>query len=286
MKQKIFWSGVVVGFKAKVSDEILTISLPEELTEDGVADFKRQINGWLLNPVDAFVLDFKDTKKIDRSFYQIFLQLRSILKSNEKMVYSINLDPGILKKIKSDGMGSALSPVDSLEVAKERISRPSTSKKTIDLDFVKPFLVGVKSTFDVRCKTPVQPLKPYIKTGPIEGVAIASTLSLTSSSVQGMLTLSFPESVFLKVYENMFDKKQESITGETEGVAAELLNIIYGAAKVELNKNGYSFPKALPAVLRGQSLVVKQTSRVSPIVIPFEGAGGIIYLEIEFEKVG
>lgn len=271
-------------FKVEIGEKTSVIFLPSKLTEKEAIDFKNQINGWLLSPVDSFVMDFRNTTLIERQFYQAFLQFRSILKSNSKTVHSVNLSRQLLSQIKADGLDSALSPVENIESARKKITTQQESKNQIDLDFIKPFLKGAKTAFETQCNTAVQPQKPFIKAAPIENIAIAAVLSLTSDNLQGTVALSFPEPVFLKVYENMFDEKQTEITKESEDAVAELLNIIYGAAKVELNQSGYNFPKSLPTILRGQQLVIRQTSGATTVVIPFEGAGGNFYLEVECER--
>ncbi|HMN68510.1 MAG TPA: chemotaxis protein CheX [Bdellovibrionales bacterium] len=272
------------GFKVEVNEKTSIISMPVSLTENEIVDFKKQINGWLLAPVDSFVIDFKNTNLIERQFYQVFLQFRAILKNNSKTVYSVNIRQTLLAQIKADGLHSAFAHVESVEAAREKVTSHRESKNNIDLEFIKPFLKGVNSALETQCNTPVRPQKPFVKTTPMENIAIAAVLSLNSDNLQGTVILSFPEAVFLKVYENMFDEKQTSITKESEDAAAELLNIIYGAAKVELNQKGYNFPKSLPTILRGQEIVIRQTSNATTVVIPFEGAGGRFYLEVECER--
>lgn len=271
-------------FKVESNEKTHIIFLPEELTEKEAVNFKNQMNGWLLAPVDTFVMDFRKTILIERQFYQAFLQFRAVIKNNEKNVYSVNLSQNILSQVKADGLDSAFSPVENVETAQQKAIHQQQSKNQIDLEFIKPFLKGVNSALDTQCNTPVRPQKPFVKTAPMENIAIAAVLALTSNNLQGTVVLSFPEAVFLKVYENMFDEKQIAITKESEDAAAELLNIIYGAAKVELNQIGYNFPKSLPTILRGQQIVIRQTGCGTTVVVPFEGAGGIFYLEVECER--
>ncbi len=272
-------------FKIETHDKTSIIYLPARLTDKEAADFKSQVNGWLLNPVDSFVLDFKKTILVERPFYQAFLQFRSILKNNQKSVFSVNLSAEIHRQIKVDGLDAALSPVENITIAQKKSMSVQESKSKIDLEFIKPFLKGAKSAFETQCNTPIQPQKPYIKTAPVENIAIAAVLSLTSDNLHGSVALSFPEAVFLKVYENMFEEKHTAISKETEDAAAELLNIIYGAAKVELNQKGYNFPKSLPTILRGEKLIIRQTSDATTVVVPLEAAGGCFYLEVECERI-
>ncbi len=89
-------------FKVELNEKTSVIFLPARLSEKEAVDFKSQINGCLLAPVDAFVMDFRNTAVIERQFYQVFLHFRSILKNSKKTVYSINLSRSLLTQIKTD----------------------------------------------------------------------------------------------------------------------------------------------------------------------------------------
>ena len=271
-------------FSHQVQQNSCTIKMCEILSKDKSADFKNQINSWLLISVETFMLDFEVTTLIEHHFYQALLQFKSILKNNSKSIFSINLNTTLLKQVKQDGMENAFSPVETKAEVQRKAGMMKESKGKIDLEFIGPFLKGTKSAFEVQCNTPIQPLKPYIKTAPVENLSIAGVLSLQSDNFQGTVILSFPEKTFLQVYENMFGEKQAEITKESEDAAGELLNIIYGAAKMELNQKGYNFPKSLPTILRGEKLTIRQTSGATTVILPFESSAGIFYLEIESEK--
>lgn len=272
-------------FKNNVEDNIMIIYFPSELDSDLSARFKERMNAWLLSPVDCYVIDFAETRIFKKNFYQIFLQFKAAAKGTNKLIYSINMDPQILKQIKEDGMDLSFSPTSSLDDVKIKINQNQKETKKIDLDFISPFLKGAVKAFEVQCNTPVKCLSPYLKDKEIENISIVGVLTLISDKLQGSVVLSFPEKVFLKVYENMFGEPQASITKDSEDAASELLNIIYGAAKVELNQKGYNFPKALPKVLTGEQLKLNNNKQATIVVIPFETAAGLFYLEIESKKI-
>lgn len=157
-------------------------------------------------------------------------------------------------------------------------------KNKIDLEFITPFLKGLKSAIEVQCKTSIKPMDPYIKQAPNNDVVIASTLSLQDNDFKGMVILSFPESVFLSVYNNMFNEQHSKITKDIEDAAAELLNMIYGSAKTELNQKGYNFPTAFPKVITQIDLDNYQKNYTQTVVSPFLTDKGLLYLEINFNN--
>lgn len=277
-------------FKLEMAEKAGLLQLPEKLTEKEVTDFKNQISGWLLAPVDFFVLNFQPTVVIERAFYQAFLQFRGILKSSDKNVYSINLTPELLAQIKNDGLDQALSPATDIEAARKSFTREQAAKNQIDLEFITPFLKGTKSVLESQCKLPLQVLRPFVLQNPITGqgslenAAIAASLNFSSDRLSGNLVLSFTEELFRKAYEGMFEESLSEITKESEDAVGELLNMIYGAGKVELNLKGHGFLKAFPVILRGSQIGLREKKGTRTVVVPFEGGGSRLHLEIEFEE--
>jgi chemotaxis protein CheX len=114
------------------------------------------------------------------------------------------------------------------------------------------------------------PGKPYLKGKvPTTGIDIAGIIGLTSARFQGSIALCFPEPTFLAVLSNMLGETYSQITPDLEDGAGELMNIIFGQAKVELNELGHTIEKAIPTVVRGQSLAIRHHSHCPTIVLPF-----------------
>jgi chemotaxis protein CheX len=182
-------------------------------------------------------------------------------------------------------MEQVFGPSENLDEAKKRSGVVLKARSNIDVEFINPFLHATKKTLEVQANTPLKLLKPFLKKTPAKDVAIAGVISLISDKFNGSITLCFPAGVFLKIYENMFGEKHTAITKELEDAAGELLNIIYGQAKIELNaKAGYDLKKALPTVLTGEKINISQQGRVPTVVLPFETDAGVFHIEIESEK--
>ncbi|OFZ17744.1 MAG: hypothetical protein A2X94_15205 [Bdellovibrionales bacterium GWB1_55_8] len=151
----------------------------------------------------------------------------------------------------------------------------------MDVAFVNPFINATKMTLETQANTPVTIGKPFLKDGDNLEFDIAGVISLTSSAFQGSIALCFPAAVFLAIYSSMLGEKHEEITKEIEDAAGEILNIIFGQAKAELNdKEGYAIQKAIPTIVRGKTLQVHHLSRSVAVVLPFETAAGRFNLEI------
>lgn len=269
------------SFRSEELDKVLKVSCPLNLDATAARDFAEQSKNWLQSTMRHYVIDLNGVIHISRDFYQALIQLKTALKRDQKSIYSINLSAEINKQIKIDGVEQAFNPIKSLEVLSDK---SVTSGNSFNVALINPFLAGAQKTLEVQCMTTASPGKPYLKTKDMPDVAIAGVLTLISNEFTGSIVLCFSQKVFLKIYENMFGEKHDQITAEIEDAAGELLNIIYGMAKMELNPTGFNFQKAFPTVLTGEKMRIRQNSAKPAVVIPFETAAGPFHIEIEFNK--
>lgn len=269
-------------FTTEVLDKILKIHCPKNLDAVFAKAFSEQSKAWMLNPVQYFVMDLEGVTAISREFYRVLIQLKSTLKRDQKSIFSVNITPALLKQIKIDGVDLAFNPIDSID----SIVGEKTAGHTggLNAELVSPFVTATQKTIEVQCKTKVKTLKLYLKTAQVPNIAIASVISLISNEFSGNMVICFPQRVFLTIYENMFGEKHETINSDLEDAAGEILNIIYGLAKIELNPKGYNFQKALPTVLTGEQLKFRQSGSKPAVIIPFETDAGQFHIEFEFNK--
>jgi chemotaxis protein CheX len=264
-------------FKTELKTGSITLFCPAELGAEAAAELRSAGKNWMMNPVDTFIFDCHQTLRISRDFYQAVIQFKAAVKKDDKKVCTLNLRDELQQQLRADGVEPVFNPVKP----KTEDKQTPKAKPALDVALVNPFLLATLKTLEVQCSTIAKVGKPYFGDPP-EGMAIASVLSLSSNNFNGSLVLCFPEAVFLKIYENMFGEVQTSINAETQDAASELLNIIYGLAKVELNKNGHTFLKALPTVLVGENLRVHHGAHHASVQVPFEIETGTFFVSIEF----
>jgi CheY-specific phosphatase CheX len=158
----------------------------------------------------------------------------------------------------------------------------------MNADFFKPFVEGTLQTLKVQCSTEARPGKPYFQptvTSPDPG--IAAVIGLAGEGVRASVTLCFPEKLFLRVMSNMLGEECREITRELEDGVAELLNIIFGAAKRQINAAGHgNVQMAIPTILRGRGIESRPLSTngkvvVLPFVTPSEDE---FQIQISFEN--
>jgi chemotaxis protein CheX len=264
-------------FKKEDFAQMAKILCPMNLDKNAAVDFAEQVKVWLPTEAIAFVLDLNGVNQLSRDFYKAVIDLKNSLKNDEKGLHSINVNPTISRQLKQDGMEKVFSPMEP-----EAPVKPKTQAAAVEVGVINPFLSATMSTLEVQCKTKVVPQKPYMKKEQLPNIAIAGVISLISKGFAGSIVLCFEESTFLKIYERMLGEVAEKVTLETQDAAGELLNIIYGTAKTELNQKGYNFDRALPTVLTGEKLSIRQTGSLPVMIVPFQSDIGIFHIEIEF----
>jgi len=285
----------VAVFTVEQSGSVLVVKGAMSLDDRASKELAESAAAWITLPVTHVVLDCTRVLTIDKSFYKSVIQLKSALKSVSKSLFTLGLSEANLKKLKAEGMEAAFNPVKTMDeilsAAKPKPSAPSGSgnqgeqkSSGLNMDFIQPFLLATKKTFETQIQTTIKPLTPSLKKGNMPGVDIASVLTLVSNGMSGSFVLCFSEEVFLKVYGSMVGESFDKITPEIEDAASEIVNIIYGLAKVELNCRGYTFPKAFPTVLRGEKISIRQSGSRPAVIMPFETGLGQFHIEIEFEN--
>lgn len=149
----------------------------------------------------------------------------------------------------------------------------------LDPTFLNPFLNGTLEALRVTCNLECKAGQPFLKGKVAQPeFGLAAVLGITSSSFCGSFTLLFPNEVFRHVVSGWLGEEVKELTKDHQDGVAELLNIIYGSAKVVWNEQGRQIQKAIPSVLTGKS--INSLSKVPVLVIPFLTNFGEFHVEI------
>ncbi len=154
----------------------------------------------------------------------------------------------------------------------------------ISKELIDAFVEGTQKTLSVQCGLETTSRKPYLKgTQPEPKIALTGIVVMVSTQFSGIVHLSFTESSFLAIMDKMLGEEFSQISDELTSGAAELLNIIYGSAKVILNQQGYAIKAAIPTVVRGDAIQTKSVTTNPALVLPFSTEFGDFFLEIAEE---
>lgn len=268
-------------FKIQTKDRHTIVECPENLGTQAAKEFAEISNSLIQGGNKLIILDFAPVKALDTPMFRPFVLFYQALKPIGCYLFVINVSNDNLLTIRSSGLVDVLvaktSINEALEAAGIKAGRP-----TIDVNFINPFVRATQVTLETQANTKIQIGKPYLKKeGQTFDIAIAGVISITSPAFHGSIALCFPAKVFLTIYSNLLGEKHEVITKEIEDAAGELLNIIFGQAKAELNdRSGYQIQKAIPTIVRGEAMQVHHMTRNVAVILPFEIESGSFHIEV------
>ena len=257
------------------------VTFPSHIDGDD-AGLEAQVKTWLISSASVHVFDLVAVERFKPNAYRFFLSFVQKLKANKKRLYCLHASHSLQSQFKQDGLMGIFAPITSLEEAQRRAN---PVKPALDVELVNPFIQGTKTVLETQANVPLQIGKPYLRKRdekiPME---IAGVIALQCSEFTGSIALCFSSRVFLNIYEALVGERIEEINQDSQDAAGELLNMIFGAAKTELNdRKGYTLQKAIPTVLCGDQLRIHHQSSVPTIILPFEGKVGAFHIEISIE---
>ena len=149
-------------------------------------------------------------------------------------------------------------------------------------------LDAVRKAFSIQASTQVQ------ITGVRPGKAetrprsdIAAIIGISGTKMSGSLALCLPTQTFLSIVNRMLGENYAQITQENSDAAGEMLNIIYGLARTQINQNGYDFAPAIPTVVRGDNLSLSSPTHGGGLIaeIRCETDLGPFHLELNLKEL-
>jgi chemotaxis protein CheX len=156
---------------------------------------------------------------------------------------------------------------------------------TLDPQFINPFLNGTLEALRVTCNLKVNPGKPFLKGRQVQpAFHLAAIVGITSASFSGSISLLFPNKVYMQVVSGWLGENITELTKDHQDGVAELLNIIFGSAKMVWNEQGRSIQKAIPTYLTGNP--IETNNKMPVLVIPFITEFGEFHVEICSEFSG
>lgn len=156
-----------------------------------------------------------------------------------------------------------------------------SAAKKLDVNFVNPFLEATMKTLETQCSTKAVPGQIFMKTrGDKFSGDISGVIGLVTDVFTGSVVISFPATTFLPIMTRMLGEECTEINDMIRDGAGELTNIIFGQAKIVLNKQGFGIKTALPSVIAGADHSVVPMTNGPRIAVPFETDVGPFSIEI------
>ncbi len=147
--------------------------------------------------------------------------------------------------------------------------------------YINPFLNASINLFRVFLGMDVTAGTPYVRkdTGNLGDV---SALIGLAGETSGAVVLSFSHDTALKIVSRMEGVEHHFLGAEVLDGVGELVNIIAGNAKKDLNE--FKILISLPGVITGNNYQIKWPSGVPVICIPFESSLGPFSVNVSLRE--
>ncbi len=248
------------------------VELPKEISAKYLLNFFEKIKS--VETPTELVFNFEKTSIMEPMSYPHLHRIKNHILKTGGNFQSVHISTALYNRLQIDGVAGLFN-------YKPQTDGKSASFKKMDADFLNHFIEAAISTFNIQANIKVTNRPPELKKNNELQVDIIGVISLVSANLEGSVSLCFPKETFIKVCNLLFGETHTEISHEIEDAAGELLNMIFGNAKGQLNnKFNCQIQKAIPTIIYGQKLKLKQTKGPT-IILPFECEAGNFHLEIE-----
>lgn len=148
--------------------------------------------------------------------------------------------------------------------------------------YVDAFVAGTTHTICTLCACEIRCLGS--QDGRIGGEArtrvITGTIDVVDEKSRCQVSISLPENTFIGIQEQMFGEECLGIDSENSNCAGELMNIIFGHAKKQLNSEGFQIQLALPRVSISEAGSAPSGHPPDQLVLHFTSPMGPFFLSL------
>ena len=155
----------------------------------------------------------------------------------------------------------------------------------MNVDFINPFISALVNVLNVMGNTEIKQETPFLKVDKGACGEISGLIDMVSEQAKGSLSITFDESLALRIMKRMLGEKIEKIDDAVSDMVGEITNMVSGGAKKILATQDYEFDMATPVVFKGKNHLINHKHDGKIIVIPFNSDSGKAYIEVCFGNV-
>ncbi len=150
----------------------------------------------------------------------------------------------------------------------------------MNVAYVNPFIKATVETFDRMLNMKLDIGTPILKKDASHSFDVSGTIGL-SGDAQGMISISFPKTLALKIVSLLLDEEIKIVGDELTDGIGEIANIIAGNTKQYLTQ--FKLSISLPTVIIGSGHSVVSKSSVPMIVLPIKCPIGSFAMELALQ---
>lgn len=148
--------------------------------------------------------------------------------------------------------------------------------------YINPFIQATVELFKQFVGVPVTPQKPYVRTDPNDLEEVSGIIGLAGETV-GAVVLSFSRDSAIKMVSAMEGRPYQALTNDVIDGVGELVNIIAGNAKKDLNE--FRIDISLPGIVTGNNYQIHWPEGIPVIAIPFESEHGKLSVNVSLRDM-
>lgn len=223
---------------------------------------------------DLVITDLHMPKMGGKELLQEMKALDKEIRPKNFLVASGHVDQDILKD--SQGSISVLKKpykaedlvkyVDVILSSKKKSKAASAPKKSLNVEFVNPFIEAALEVLEVMCMTKAEKDFVFVKDDNETLGDISGLISINSEQIVGSMAITFPADVYLKIVSNMLGEEYTEIDEENKDGVAEICNQIFGNAKAKLNQQNIFLDMTIPTVISGNNHTINHNVKDAKIL--------------------
>lgn len=262
------------------------IKLPPVVTDAMIPSLIVDLKKWSSLDVKMHVIDFIKLESAPLNFYRAIQAFDVQLKMKSLKMLSINMDEPIADFIRSVSLESTFN------IAREFVVDDPKKKKVIPEAKLKKLLFkylvnAAHEAVQISLKSTVSVDENYftkIEAIPIGQIDFVSVVSVNTEFLKAEFRLCSSLVVLERFAYAMLGKETKVDADLCESMGQELMNMIYGHAKSNLNENEqFRLPSAIPKSLRKKDFgLVKRSGPSKLTIMPMLTPMGAFYIEVDF----
>lgn len=225
------------------------------------------------------LIDCEQIVTLPKDWVRAFTQLKVGLKLIDKEMKLIHVNQAVTAALRAEGVDKIFKVAKNANEALKEFGLGV--KRTLNMEFINPFLSATLNVLKIQAGTEAKHGQIYIKKASDHFVGdISGIIGIVSDTFTGSVVISFPEKSFLNIISQMLGEEIKVIDKDVCDGAGEIINIIFGQAKISLNELGYGIKTAIPSVVTGKDHTLSAQTKGPVMVIPFESNMGPFFIEI------
>ena len=156
----------------------------------------------------------------------------------------------------------------------------------MNIEYIDPFIIAAMNVIKTMAFCDPKVGKPLLKKNDVTWGVVTGIIGMAGNEVAGNMVLSFDQGSILKIVSNMLGESFSTLSNDVVDAVGELTNMITGGAKAKFSEKGLKFDMAIPLMVVGKDIQLKQLSKAPTVTIPFEIPEGRFVIEANLAKKG